>query len=88
MEKDKSKQLQKNILYNLIIGNDGDLTNFNLPSFNLNFDIEKFSNFNELLKITNNDYIETEEIIGSIISEYLDFLINELINQEIVKVNL
>ena len=88
MEKDKSKQLQKNILYNLIIGNDGDLINFNLPSFNLNFDIEKLSNFNELLKITNNDYIETEEIIGSIISEYLDFLINELINQEIVKVNL
>lgn len=83
-----NKQVQKYLLYCLASGLDGILTNFPLPTLDLNLKYEDFSSFNEVLKLSNNDYIITEEIFGSILSEYLTFLIDNLIDNDIIKINL
>lgn len=84
-----NKMIQKSILFSLINGHIGDIVNFPLPIYKeFSLKIEESSFFNELMKILNDDYILVEEIILDIRSEYIEFIIDKLIDEEIIKINL
>ena len=79
--------IKKFILSNLLCLSEGDNLKFPLPIYKeLSYPIERFKAFKELTSIVG--YLDSEEIIGSIINEYTNFLVDQLIELDLININL
>ena len=91
MNLNDNKKIIKNIIYSLIDGNTKNVNIFELPTVLNNensIKIEEFKIYPSLMKQYKQDYIQVEEIISNIQDQYLEYIINFLVDNEIILLNI